>query len=133
MSEAAECPVCYMGIDATTDSATTSCEHKFHIKCIATWYITNHSAKCPCCRANATDLEKPEKPAPITNKDYVAMGTTSLIDSFLADTIIPNNEVVNATNVLQEWYNLNTIGIQGTNMQNINAQTIIYEDNIIHW
>ena len=130
MSETAECPVCYMGIDATTGSATTSCGHKFHIKCIATWYITNHSATCPCCRANATDLEKPEKPAPMTNKDYVGMGTTSLIDSFLTDTILPINQVTS----LQEWYNLNTIRVQGTQIQGTNAQTIIFsDDNIIRW
>jgi len=130
MSETVECPVCYLDIDATTGSATTSCGHKFHIKCIATWYISNHSATCPCCRAKATDLEKPEKPAPLSNKDYVAAATASLIDSFLADTILPINEVTG----VQELYNLNTIRVQGTQIQGMNGESIVYnDDNIIRW
>jgi hypothetical protein len=130
MSETAECPVCYLGMDATTGSATTSCGHKFHIKCIATWYISNHSATCPCCRAEATELEKPEKTTPMSNKDYMAAATTSLIDSFLADTILPINGVTG----MQELYNLNTISVQGTQIQGMNGQTIIYnDDNIIRW
>ena len=112
MSETTECPICYLGMDATTGSATTSCGHKFHIKCIATWYITNTAATCPCCRAKATDLEKPDKPA-------------SLIDLFLSDTIVPNNDVTS----VQEWYNINNLSVQATN-----AQTIVFsDDRIIRW
>jgi len=87
-------------------------------------------------------LEKPEKPAPVTNKDYAEIASASLIDAFLADTILP----VNNAATLQEWYNLNTIRVQGTQIQGEQAQTIIFsdqgeqaqtiifsDDNIIRW
>lgn len=41
-----ECPICYDNIE--TELATTSCKHKFHLKCLLKWHkVSNH---CPYCR-----------------------------------------------------------------------------------
>ena len=47
-----ECSICLDSID--DDLFLTECCHKFHSKCIKSWY--NHSPECPNCRGNIYEI-----------------------------------------------------------------------------
>jgi hypothetical protein len=50
-----ECPICYDAITKGSGITTLSCEHSFHLKCIATWIIKCET--CPCCRKEVGEYE----------------------------------------------------------------------------
>ena len=50
-----ECPICYDAITKESGITTLSCEHSFHLSCIATWIIKNET--CPCCRKEVGEYE----------------------------------------------------------------------------
>ncbi len=56
-----ECPICFDSIEvATTGITTMACSHSFHFHCLAKWFImqTEEQQSCPCCRREATLLER---------------------------------------------------------------------------
>ena len=50
-----ECPICYDAITKESGITTLSCEHSFHLSCIATWIIKCET--CPCCRKEVGQYE----------------------------------------------------------------------------
>ena len=75
MAESIECPICYSAIVEhpapagikSTGYTKTSCGHTFHPGCLSTWYNKNTDATCPCCRAEATETEKPKNAVAAAN------------------------------------------------------------------
>lgn len=44
-----ECPICYQIMEDETQTVC-SCNHKFHTKCLQTWYEVSATKTCPVCR-----------------------------------------------------------------------------------
>lgn len=58
-TEAITCTICLDGFDPKIDKILRlSCEHFFHLNCIASWFIDQNS--CPLCRMEVTDIYKIE-------------------------------------------------------------------------
>jgi len=51
-----ECSICYIQVNNQTGITSLSCGHKFHLNCIATWYLKKNKG-CPLCRAIPTEYE----------------------------------------------------------------------------
>lgn len=51
-------------ISKQTGSATLSCEHTFHFRCIDSWFgkqiMEDLPQTCPCCRGQGTDMDRCE-------------------------------------------------------------------------
>jgi len=52
------CSVCFD--DCTGKTCTLECGHKFHTKCIFTWFNKNNN--CPLCRAEVKELVRESRP-----------------------------------------------------------------------
>jgi hypothetical protein len=45
-----ECPICFEFLDTKLEVCTLSCNHKFHLNCLISWYRKpNSNYKCPLC------------------------------------------------------------------------------------
>jgi len=55
-----ECAICYGEI--TKSKIELSCSHRFHIKCLTTWFKSQSeqhiNQTCPCCRHEVEDVEE---------------------------------------------------------------------------
>ena len=60
-----ECPICYDAITKESGITTLSCEHSFHLSCIATWIIKCET--CPCCRKEVGQYEDIKHLVPTSN------------------------------------------------------------------
>ena len=101
MAEIPDCPICYTAIVEhpapagmkATGSTKTSCGHTFHPGCLSTWYNAQTEATCPCCRAEATETEKPKIPVttatnvPPTNRELDAMNIVMNSQIDMADRL----------------------------------------------
>ena len=117
MAEAPDCPICCNAIvehpkPKATGVTKTSCGHSFHPGCLGTWYLTNTT--CPCCRAEATKLEKPKKLEPKCNKERVLnaadafhdfMPLQSQLDTHadLVNTMLMNANRILNSNVIRDF------------------------------
>ena len=55
--ETMSCSICLNDITRETGVATLSCNHSFHISCIAKWSSTPESSTCPMCRKRLGETE----------------------------------------------------------------------------
>ena len=51
------CSICLNEITRKTGVATLSCNHSFHISCIAKWSSTPETSTCPMCRNRLGEME----------------------------------------------------------------------------
>lgn len=114
------CSICCFDLDCETELYNTSCNHKFHKKCIKTWYTYNHesSHNCPMCRSllNGSEIIQFESSyvedienfirlnGVIVNYNYI------IIDTDCSDwkTLLENLMVINTINV-KTLSNIHTI------------------------
>jgi hypothetical protein len=56
-----DCAICFEAITEISGFTQMSCKHKFHFRCLATWFSTQFVNKqaesCPCCRQEAGEYE----------------------------------------------------------------------------
>ena len=56
-----DCAICFEAITETSGFTQMSCKHRFHFRCLATWFSTQFVNKqtesCPCCRHEAGEHE----------------------------------------------------------------------------
>lgn len=57
MSSDCSCSICCDDITSQTGSATLSCAHSFHIRCITSWFATQEKGTCPMCRKEMSEIE----------------------------------------------------------------------------
>lgn len=99
MAEPVDCPVCYEEIvdhpappgKKATGSTKTSCGHSFHPGCIATWYVKH--TECPCCRAEATEFEKPKLPTLPSKKNKTVWAIHNLYNNYHVENVMINNNL----------------------------------------
>jgi len=68
-----DCAICLEAITKQTGSATLSCEHAFHFRCIDSWFgkqvWEGLEQTCPCCRNQGTHLDRCEVMEPGEEED----------------------------------------------------------------
>ena len=125
MADTPDCPICYTPIVEhpapagmkATGSTKTSCGHTFHPGCLSTWYNAQAEATCPCCRAEATETEKPASTVgnrPLTNRELDAMN-------------IVMNSQIDMADMIAQYANANY------NIQYDESNLIINDPNTITW
>ena len=79
------CSICMDGCKGKT--CTLECGHKFHTKCIFTWFKKNNN--CPLCRAVVPELKKEAGPIQLPSIPFLG-ACCHMVDDALATGGLPN-------------------------------------------
>ena len=111
------CSICMD--DCKGKTCTLECGHKFHTKCIFTWFKKNNN--CPLCRAEVPELKKKGGPLELPSVSFLG-ACCQMVDEALASGGLPNGltlENINNKNYTKAVMTMMAVTLAGRSQEDI--------------